>query len=119
MALEHLVSKDAQFRVVNLTPDVCLTPGKTGYPVPYPITHTLDRAQQCSDDVYQQGKPVYLGNDSYVDRVMGDEPGQGGGVISQVNVKISHNIGQSRNVYVNGRPIVRTGDPMWMNWRKT
>lgn len=118
MANEHLVSKDQRFRVVSLVPDVCLTPGKTGYPVPYPVTHTLDQSCQCSRNVFQSGEPVYLDNESYVDKVKGDEPGMGGGVISQVNRSISHNIGKSANVFVNGRPLVRTGDTMWMNWRK-
>ncbi len=118
MAIEHLVSKDQRFRVVSLVPDVCLTPGKTGYPVPYPVTHTLDQSRQCSPDVFQAGEPVYLDNESYVDNVRGDEPGKGGGVVSQVNQNISHNIGKSGNVFVNGRPLVRTGDTMWMNWRK-
>ncbi|MCA0242748.1 MAG: DUF4150 domain-containing protein [Proteobacteria bacterium] len=118
MALEHLVSRDGQFVVVCLTPDVCLTPGKTGYPIPYPITHKLDEARQCSANVFQQGEPVYLDNESYVDNVHGDEPGKGGGVISQVNVKISHNIAKSANVFINGRSAVRTGDAMWMNWKR-
>jgi uncharacterized Zn-binding protein involved in type VI secretion len=74
--------------------------------------------QQCSPNVFLQGKPVYLHNESYVDNVKGDEPGAGKGVVSQTNVKISHDIDHSKNVYVNGRQIVRTGDKMWMNWKK-
>ena len=63
-------------------------------------------------------KPAYLHNESYVDNVRGDEPGAGKGVISRTHVKISHNIDKSAAVYVNGRQIVRTGDKMWMNWKK-
>ena len=63
-------------------------------------------------------KPAYLHNESYVDNVRGDEPGAGKGVISRTHVKISHNIDKSATVYVNGRPIVRTADMMWMNWKK-
>ena len=118
MADENIVSKDSRFRIVNMVPDVCLTPGKTGYPVPYPITHTLDQSQQCSPNVFLQGKAVYLHNESFVDNVKGDEAGGGEGVVSQTHVKISHNIDKSNNVFVNGKPIVRTGDMMWMNWRK-
>ena len=120
MAAENIVSKDKRFRIVNLTPDVCFTPSKPphGVPVPYPITHQLDQSRQCSPNVFLQGKPVYLHNESYVDKVLGDEPGAGKGVVSQTNVEISHNIDHSKTVYVNGRQMVRTGDTMWMNWKK-
>lgn len=118
MADENIVSKDSRFRITSLAPDVCLTPGKSGYPVPYPITHTMDQSLQCSPNVFLQGKPVYLHNESSVDNVKGDEPGKGGGVVSQVNTKISHNIDHSKSVYVNGRQIVRTADKVWMNWKK-
>ncbi len=119
MADENIVAKDERFRITCLTPDVCLTPGKSGYPVPYPITHTMDQSEQCSPNVFLQGKPLFLHNESFVDKVTGDEPGKGGGVVSQVNTKISHSIEHSKSVYVNGRPIVRTGDSVWMNWKKS
>lgn len=118
MADENIVAKDGRFRIVSLTPDVCLTPSKKGLPVPYPITHQLDQSQQCSPNVFLQGKPVYLHNESFVDNVKGDEPGAGKGVVSQTHMKISHNIDHSASVYVNGQPIVRTADKMWMNWKK-
>lgn len=89
MADENIVARDARFRLTSLTPDVCLTPSKKGKPVPYIITHTLDQSRQCSPNVYLQGKPVFLHNESYVDNVTGDEPGKGGGVVSQVNTRIS------------------------------
>ncbi|WP_341645979.1 DUF4150 domain-containing protein [Thauera sp. SDU_THAU2] len=117
MADENIVSKDARFRLVSLAPDVCITPSKKGSPVPYPITHTMDQSQQCSPNVFLQGKAVYLHNESFVDNVKGDEPGAGKGVVSGTHTTISHNIDKSSNVYVNGRPIVRTGDSMWMNWK--
>ena len=118
MANEAATAKDAQFVLINLLPDVCLTPTKSGYPVPYVITHKMDQSEQCSPNVFFRGKPAYLHNESYVDNVRGDEPGAGKGVISRTHVKISHNIDKSAAVYVNGRPIVRTGDKMWMNWKK-
>ena len=120
MAAENIVSKDKRFRIVNLTPDVCFTPSKPphGVPVPYPITHQLDQSRQCSPNVFLQGKALYLHNESFVDNVTGDEPGMGKGVVSQTNMKISHDIDHSKSVYVNGRQIVRTGDKMWMNWKR-
>ncbi len=118
MAIETATAKDRQFKLVSLYPDVCLTPDKKGVPVPYPITHTMDQSQQCSPNVFFCGEPAYLHNESYVDNVKGDEPGGGKGVVSQTHVRISHNIDRSPSVYVNGKPIVRTGDRMWMNYRK-
>lgn len=118
MADENIVAKDARFRLVSLAPDVCITPSKKGVPVPYPITHTMDQSQQCSPNVFLQGKPVYLHNESYVDKVTGDEAGTGLGVVSGTHVKISHSIDKSPSVFVNGQPIVRTADRVWMNWKK-
>ena len=118
MAHEAATAKDAQFVLLFIVPDVCLTPGKTGYPIPYPITHQMDQSKQVSKNVFFRGKAAYLHNESFVDNVKGDELGKGGGVVSQVNVKISHDITHSRSVYVTGQEIVRTGDIMWMNWKK-
>jgi type VI secretion system secreted protein VgrG len=117
MAIETATAQDKQFRLISLYPDVCITPSKKGYPVPYPITHAMDQSKQCSPNVFFAGKAAYLHNESYVDNVQGDEAGTGKGVVSQTHMKISHNIGKSPSVYVNGKPIVRTGDSMWMNFR--
>ena len=78
----------------------------------------LSVSQQCSDDVYSNGKPVFLHRMSYVDNVKGDEPGSGGGVITRVHMKVSHSKQHSRNVYVNGHAVVRTDDQMHMNTKK-
>ena len=117
MANEAATAKDAQFVLISILPDVCLTPTKSGYPVPYVITHKMDQSEQCSPNVFFRGKPAYLHNESYVDNVRGDEPGAGKGVVSQTNTTISHAIGKSGSVFVNGKPIVRTGDSVWMNWK--
>ena len=118
MANEAATAKDAQFVLISILPDVCLTPTKSGYPVPYVITHKMDQSEQVSPNVFFRGKPAYLHNESYVDNVRGDEPGGGKGVVSRTHVKISHDIDHSKTVFVNGRQIVRTGDKMWMNWKK-
>ena len=117
MVSEAATGKDGRFRRVSRTPDVGLTPGKNGVPVPYPITHRMDQSAQCSPNVFFRGKPVFLHNESYVGNVTGDEPGGGKGVVSQTHMNISHSIGKSASVFVNGKPIVRTGDAVWMNWK--
>jgi uncharacterized Zn-binding protein involved in type VI secretion len=118
MANEAATAKDAQFVLVNIVPDVCLTPSEDGIPIPYPITHRMDQSEQCSPNVFFRGEPAYLHNESFVDNVRGDEPGAGKGVVSRTHVKISHNIDKSPTVFVNGRQIVRTGDMVWMNWKQ-
>ena len=69
MAHEAATAQDAQFVLVNLLPDICLTPAKSGYPVPYVITHQMDQSEQCSPSVFFRGKAAYLHNESYVDNV--------------------------------------------------
>lgn len=118
MAMESATAKDKKFKLIFVAPDVCLTPGKTGYPIPYPIMHAMNKSMQCSPNVFFRGKAAYLHNESYVNKVKGDEPGKGKGIISQTNELVSHNIGKSRSVYVNGKQLVRTGDTVWMNFKK-
>lgn len=120
MADELLTSKDSRYLLVSLVPDVCFTGTKVkkGPPIPFPIAHKMDQSEQCSDDVFVNDKPVYLHGLSFVDNVKGDELGTGGGVITEVNMKISHSIQKSSTVYVNGHPVVRTGDKMHMNTKK-
>lgn len=115
MADEAATAKDGQFVLINTLPDVCIT---NGSPVPYPITHAMDKSGQCSPNVYFRGKPAFLHNESFVDEVTGDEPGIGKGVVSGTNISISHSIGKSASVYINGKPMVRTGDQVWMNYKK-
>ena len=122
MALNAATAKDKQFVIISMTPDVCFTPTDPpppkGIPVPYPITHKFSSAKKLSKNVFFNGKPAYLHKVSLVDNVMGDQPGMGKGILSRTHMKISHNIGKSATVFVNNKPIVRTGDMMWMNWSK-
>ncbi|MGL4231625.1 MAG: PAAR-like domain-containing protein [Casimicrobium sp.] len=115
---QSIVTKNSKFRIICVAPDVCMTPAKTGYPIPYPITHDLGKTKRPSRNVFLNKKAAFLHNASYVDGAMGDQPGKGGGVISQVTGKISHSVMKSSNVYANNRPTVRTMDNVWMNWKK-
>lgn len=115
MADQDAVAKDKQFTLISILPDVCLTPSKNGIPVPYPLIHTMDQSMHCSPNVFFRGKPAYLHNESFVDNVRGDEAGAGGGVVTGTHMQISHNIDHSKSVYINGQPMVRTGDAVWMN----
>lgn len=119
MADERLTAKDGDFMLISIAPDVCWTPvGKKVVPIPYAISHTMEQSEQCSQDVFVNGKPAFLHGMSYVDNVQGDEPGSKGGVITGVNVKISHSLQKSPTVFINGHPAVRTGDMVHMNTKK-
>lgn len=118
MALEQATAQDARFRLVSTLPDICITPSRKGYPVPYPVTHTMDQSAQVSPNVFICGQSAFLHNQSYVDKVKGDAPGAGKGVMSGTHVNISHSADHSKTVYINGQPMVRTGDVVWMNWKK-
>jgi len=117
MANEAATAKDSDFLLISMVPDVCFTPKKPphGVPVPYPIMHKMDKSKQCSPNVFFRGKPAYLHEESYVDKVTGDEPGMGKGVVSGTNTKISRSQQHSKSVFINGRALVRTGDMVHMN----
>jgi len=117
MANESATAKDAQFLLISILPDVCFTPSKPphGVPVPYPIMHKMDKSWQCSSNVFFRGKPAYLHEKSHVDKVTGDEPGAGKGVVSGTHTHISRSKQYSRSVHINGKHMVRTGDSVSMN----
>ncbi len=119
MADEQITTKNSQFMLVSMAPDVCLTPvGSSVVPIPYPISHTMDQAEQCSKNVFANDKAVFLHGLSFVDNVKGDEAGSKGGVVSGVHQKVSHSLQKSSNVYVNKHLVVRTGDKVHMNTSK-
>lgn len=119
MADERVTAKDDDYVLVCLAPDVCLTPmGNSVVPIPYPITHQMGSAQQCSANVFVNGKPAFRHGLSFVDAVKGDAPGNKGGVVSGVYGKVSHSIAHSPSVFINGLPMVRTGDRVHMNTKK-
>ncbi len=58
MANESATAQDGDFMLISLLPDVCLTPSKpVGVPVPYMITHTMDKSKQCSRMSFFGKKP--------------------------------------------------------------
>ena len=61
MATELGTSKDDQYVLISLCPDVCKTPSKPkGVPVPYMITHKMDQSEQVSPNVFFRGKGAIL-----------------------------------------------------------
>jgi uncharacterized Zn-binding protein involved in type VI secretion len=116
MATGHMTSKDAQFVLLSNTPDVCLTPiGKDKLPLPYALIHKMGTTKQASSNVYMNGNPAFLHGKSFVAGVKGDAPGTGGGIRSDVNKDVSYSDTHSSSVFINGQPMVRTGDKIKMN----
>lgn len=101
---------------VNLTPDVCLTPvGGAMVPVPYLISVNLAGAMKVTPSVRFNRAPAYVYAHSLAPPVKGDEQGTGGGVVSGVNTGKVWAFTSSKNVFAEGRQVVREGDYCWMN----
>ncbi len=96
-------------------PDVCLTPGKGGYPVPYVnIAWSRDLAKG-SKTVSADGGFSCAIKPSEFSISYGDEPGKGGGVKSGVNQHRATWLSWSADVFIEGEPACRLSDKMMMN----
>lgn len=92
-------------------PDVCKSPT---VPVPYVnVAYSRDLILG-SVTLTVDGNPIAL-KDSLFSTSYGDEPGVGGGVVSQVNKGVAKFINYSNDVFVEGRNVCRLSDPMLMN----
>lgn len=113
--MDRATNKDGQAIVINMAPDVCLTPmGGVMVPVPYNITCQFDVAVMTSSNVNYQGLPAFT-MASRLPTVKGDEPGVGGGVTSGVNLGFCKPTQHSGTYRVNGQWVIRHGDQMDMN----
>lgn len=116
MADQEGARKSGKFIAVSLTPDVCKTPvGSTVVTVPYPIQADLSDSFSTSPNVRFGGEPVFLHDKTKISKVTGDEAGTAGGVKSGTHKGIVESIQGSSTVRVNGKPVVRHGDPCKMN----
>src|SRR4051812_32213039 len=109
---DRATNKDGQAIVVNMAPDVCLTPmGGVMVPVPYNITSQFFIAVTTSSDVNYGGLAAFT-MASRLPTVKGDEPGVGGGVVSGVNLGYCKPVQHSGTYRVNGEWVVRHEDLM-------
>ena len=83
MAEQFGLRKDVRGYVTSLAPDVCKMPN--GTPVPFPIFAQFSDAIRDVPTVRFEGQPA-TNIDARISRVVGDEPGVGGGVTSGVNL---------------------------------
>jgi hypothetical protein len=108
-------SQDGEAMIVSMTPDICWTPfGSTMMAVPYQIVAYLKDATGTAPKVNFGGRPAFtLG--SRLLRVVGNEPGTGGGIISGVNCGYCRPVEHSSTVRAHGQWLVREGDLFAMN----
>lgn len=100
----------------NSAPDVCKSPG---VPIPYQIISFNRDLVRGSETVAADGGHSIDILGSAHSRCFGDEPGRGKGVISQTVGDESTWITHSPDVFIEGRPVERLSDKMFMNNRNT
>lgn len=93
-------------------PNICQTPvpGSSPVPIPYPSIADLSAASDASSNVKAGGKGVILSGQTKVSSTKGDEAG----TASAHGGECSFPQG-SGSVKVNGKPVVRLGDPTQQN----
>ena len=98
-------------------PNVCLTPvpSAPSVPIPYPSIADLSSAEDVSENVTVGGKGVILSTQSSVASTSGDEAGTDGGLVSLTNGGACQFPQGSGSVQINGKPVVRMGDPTEQN----
>ncbi len=112
----RMAGKLEDYIIVSMSPDVCLTPvGGNMVPVPYPLVHRMDQTQNFSPNVFVNGFGSFMANESFIGNVQGAEAGYGGGLVSGAQSESSLAIDRSATVFINGQPMVRSGDAVWMN----
>ena len=90
-------------------PDVCKLPN--GVPVPFP---NIGKASQGPKTVKTDGQMPMVKGSKY-SKSSGDEPGKGGGVVSQVNTSECEFMMYSFDVKFEDNNVCRLGDPLFHN----
>ena len=101
--------------VISTSCDVCLTPkGSSTVPVPYVISSRFSEAVNTSPNVNFEKTPVFHFG-SYLPKVVGNEAGSKGGVVSGVNKGICNPLSYASKVRVNGQHTISHDLMMEMN----
>jgi hypothetical protein len=93
-------------------PDVCKLPN--GVPVPFPNIGKASDTSKGPKTVKTDGQMPMVKGAKY-SKSTGDEPGKGGGVISQVNTSECEFMMYSFDVKFEGKNVCRLGDPLFHN----
>jgi Domain of unknown function (DUF4150) len=109
-----LVHQGSDGKAICSAPDACKTPPQN-LPVPYVNVAFSKDLQNGSVTVSADGGNPCAMKDSYFAPSEGDEPGEGGGVVSGVNKGQAKFSNYSTDVKIEGRNAARLTDPMTMN----
>ena len=109
-----LVHQGSDGKAICSAPDFCKTPPQN-LPVPYVNVAFSKDLQNGSVTVSADGGNSCALKDSYFAPSEGDEPGEGGGVVSGVNKGQAKFSNYSNDVKIEGRNVARLSDPMTMN----
>lgn len=99
-------------------PDPCKTPAALGAPLPYPNLALSRDAAKTARRTTADGQPVCLASSEFA-RSTGDEPGSGGGVVSQTIRGPAAFVAGSSDVVVEGTGVARALDLLVHNRRNT
>lgn len=112
---EESLRHTGEWVVVCERPDICMTPiSGSLVPVPYIIVSRGQDSDDLASKTKFTKKPVFH-YQSYTQRVVGNEPGTAGGIISGVNCGVCYPIDGSPSVNVEGCALVRHDDAFSMN----
>ena len=93
-------------------PDVCKLPN--GVPVPFPNIGRASDTSKGPKTVKTDGQMPMVKGAEY-SKSGGDEPGKGGGVVSQVNRDVCEYVTYSFDVKFEGKNVCRLGDTLFHN----
>jgi hypothetical protein len=108
--------KDGRWYAICTEPSITKTPiGPVQVPVPYQVLIDLSQATATAPSVNFNGQPAFLLDQSKMQRCMGDEQGTSGGIRSGTTSQEVKAFSGSDSVMVDGKSIVRDGDPCTLN----
>ena len=108
--------KDTPFKAISTAPSINKTPaGPLMVPIPYPTVQDLGNSINTAKTVKFNGKPAYLLDLTTQGGCIGDAAGTGKGVRSGTVSGEVRPVAGSRTVRIEGKQVVRNGDPCTMN----
>ena len=116
MAEQLGARKDGEFKAVSTAPSFNKTPvGSATPPLPYPVTQDLGDSVGTVPNVRLNGAPAYVLDQSTQPSCTGDAAGSAKGVKSGTVGGEVKPVKASSTVRVEGKPILRVGDPCTLN----
>ena len=108
-------ARQSSLLAVSTAPSINYTSHKKNSTAPYILTQSLDNAENIAKHTTLNGKNAYILSQTSQPNCTGDASGIGGGVKSgTVGKEVKPTKGAS-NIFVEGKPLIRQGDPCIMN----